>query len=255
MYLKELVEKMNSMNTMLVRITFGGTDKKGLAYARPAYYNGDDDSAILYQYIGPLDPRRCDFPGDNANVVEHVEKTELLGRGKDNYEVFPYETYLDTMPLRDLPLWAKEMWVKQMEESLYSVIDVNRHIKISMMKKLIAQEGRNGGLTPDMMDAAMKDRHVRIIYALEGIKAELGKGLTLDNLNKLYSYLDVIKNTIPGIRELPWMNEDGLDPNSWFNREDTFEIMTDMLHDAMQAVEYVIQGLINKMEWEGKKDD
>ena len=147
-----------------------------------------------------------------------------------------------------LPLWAKEMWVKQMEESSYSITDINRHIKIDMMKKLIAQEGRNGGLTPDMMDAAMKDRHVRITYALDGIRAELGKGLTLENLKTLYSYLDMIRNTVPGIRELPWRNEGGLDPNSWFDREDTFEIMTDMLHEAMEAVEHVVQRLMHKME-------
>ena len=104
MYLKELVEKMNGMPMMFVRITFGGRDTKGLAYARPAYYNGDDDSATLFEYFGPLDPRRCDFPFDNGYAVESVEKHTLIGRGKDNFEVFPHETYLDTMPLRDLPL-------------------------------------------------------------------------------------------------------------------------------------------------------
>lgn len=254
-YLKEMVEKMNGMPTMLVRITFGGKDEKGLAYARPAHYDEREDSATLFMYLGPLDPRRCDFPTDTGNVVERIEKQTIIGGEKDNFKVFPYETYLDTMPLRDLPLWTKEMWVKQMEQSSnYSVLDLNRYTKIEMMKRLIAQEGRSGGLNPDMMSGEMKERYFKVWYSTDVVGREMAKGLTAESLRTVYSDLKTISETVPKVRELPWRNEVGLDPNSWFNREDTYEYMTDMLHDTMESLLRIIQKITVEKRTEGEKD-
>ena len=255
MYLKEMVEKMNGMPTMLVRITFGGKDDKGTAYARPAYYDEREDSATLFMYLGPLEPRKSDSLCDKSSVMERVERQTIMGRGKDNFEVFPHETYLDTMPLRDLPLWAKEMWVRQMEQSTdYSVIDVNRHYKIEMMRKLIAQEGRSGGLSPDMMSDDMKARYLKLWYSFEVIMREVSRGVTVDSLGTVYPHLKTISETVPKIRELPWRNEEGLDPNSWFNREDTYEAMTDMLHSTMESLLLIIQRITADKRTEGNKD-
>ena len=253
MNVKELVDRINVSPTMLVKVKFGAGEARDTVIAKPATYDKEKEAAIVYLYNGPLDPERWARIRD-ANKEEHVNEWPIQ-KGADVGAFSTYETELDAMPLRELPLWAKELWVRQMEQSTdYSVIDVNRHYKIEMMRKLIAQEGRSGGLSPDMMSDDMKARYLKLWYSFEVIMREISRGMTVDSLRTIYSHLKTVSETVPKIRELPWRNEEGLDPNSWFNREDTYEAMTDMLHSTMESLLLIIQRITADKRTEGNKD-
>ncbi len=165
--------------------------------------------------------------------------------------VTPYETVLDTMPLRELPLWAKELWVKHREtlfQSGHGEMKMNARM-IAQMKDLIKAEKGRGGLNPDRMSREMHERYLKLWYSIDVMDRAIGNGLTVESLKTVWSHLRTISDTVPKIRELPWRNEEGLDPESWFNREDVFESMTDMLHGTMDS----LQKLVWKMMAEGEE--
>ena len=121
---------------------------------------------------------------------------------------------------------------------------------IDQMEELIKAEKGAGGLNPDRMSSEMKERHLKLWYSLDAMDRALGRSLTLDSLKTVQSHLKTISDTVPKIRELPWRNEEDLDPESWFNREDVFEWMTDMLHGTMDS----LQKLVWKMTAEGEDE-
>ena len=258
MNIKEMVEKINGMPTVLVKVNLGDTDQHDIVVARPAIYH-EEGYATIYRYIGPRDWREWAEARDENRDEEKVKESTLTGPIADSpiiagavvNSVTPYETVLDTMPLRELPLWAKELWVKHREmlfPSGHGEMKMNARM-IDQMEELIKAEKGAGGLNPDRMSREMHERYLRLWYSIDVMDRAIGKGLTADSLKTVWSHLRTIRDTVPKIRELPWRNEEGLDLESWFNREDVFEWMTDMLHGTMDS----IQKLVWKMMAEGEE--
>ena len=264
MDIKEMVDKINGMPTVLVKVNLGDTDKHDIVVAKPAIYH-EGNYATIYRYIGPRDWKEWAEVRDENRDGEKVNKSTLTGpiadspiiRGAVVNSVTPYETDLDTMPIRELPLWAKEMWVRHRETLLTSgrgEEKMNARM-IAQMKELIEREKGAGGLNPDRMSREMQERYLKLWYSLDAMDRALGKSLTLDSLKTVQSHLKTISDTVPKIRELPWRNEEDLDPESWFDREDVFESMTDIVHGTMGSLLKLIWKVIaDREEKEGSGD-
>ena len=124
MDIKELVDKMNDSPTMLVKVKKGGRD-----------------AARVYYYYGPLDPKRwSEIRYANRDEEKVVEGTILRQSVISAFST--YETELDALPLRDLPLWAKELWVKdrEMYRSGHVKDATSDYMKGEAMKMLIDEE-------------------------------------------------------------------------------------------------------------------
>ncbi len=253
MHTKELVDVINSMNTTLVKVVFGYSGRDEMVFARPAHYNDRDMTAVLYRYIGPLDPERWVDERAVNRGVEKVIKRTFYENGAIYSAVLPFPTVLDTLPLRDLPLWAKELWIEQKEMSVPSSgRELERDaMMMNAMRKLIDEERGSGGLNPDDMNEDMRGRLLKLWYSLDALNGMAGRGMKVDDLNKLEHHLEEVKEVVPHIRELPWRRERGLDPGSWFNREDVIESILDILDDVMTFLLRTVGRLIREREGEG----
>ena len=244
MNVKELVDRINGSPTMLVKLKFGAGDARDTVIAKPATYDEEKEAARVYLYNGPLDPERWARIRD-ANSGEHVNEWPIP-KGADVGAFSTYETELDTMPLRDLPLWAKEMWVKDRERLLLenrsdSMADYRM---VEAMKRLIEEEREQGGLNPRDMSVEMQGRYLKLWYSTEVIERMSGKGVKEDDLNTLLENIKLLEEVVPNIRELPWRTQKGLDPESMFNREDVYESLVYILRDAMHSLEVLVQLLM-----------
>ena len=264
MDIKEMVDKINGMPTVLVKVNLGDTDKHDIVVAKPAIYH-EGGYATIYRYIGPRDWKEWAEVRDDNRDGEKVNKSTLTGpiadspiiRGAVVNSVTPYETDLDTMPLRELPLWAKELWVKHRETLFpdgYGEMKMNARM-MAQMKELIDRERGAGGLNPDRMSTEMQERYLKLWYSIDVMDRAIGKGLTADSLRTVWSNLRTISDIVPRIRELPWRNEEDLDPESWFDREDVFESMTDIVHGTMGSLLKLIWEMIADREDEGGSKD
>ena len=74
-----------------------------------------------------------------------------------------------------------------------------------------------------------------------------------DDLKILFENIRVLEEVVPNIRELPWRTQKGLDPESMFNREDVYELLLYILHDAMYSLEMLVQHLILVREADEKE--
>jgi hypothetical protein len=245
MKMKELVDRINASPTMLVKLKFGGSDAPDTLIAKPAVYDEEKNAARVYLYYGPLDPeswsRIRDVNRDEENVAE---STYLEGTVVGAFSA--YETELDTMPLRELPLWAKELWVKAMETvHPRDRNDALRHFEtVDAMKRLVEEEREQGGLNPRDMSGEMQGRYLKLWYSADVLERMRGRGVSEEDLKTLFENVRVLEEVVPSIRELPWRTQKGLDPESMFNREDVYESLVDVLHDAMHSLEMLIQHLM-----------
>ena len=149
MNIKEMVEKINGMPTVLVKVNVGDTDKHDIVVAKPAIYH-EEGYATVYKYIGPRDWKEWAEARDENRDEEKVKESTLTGPIADSpiiagavvNSVTPYETDLDTMPLRELPLWAKELWVKHRETlfpSGHGEMRMNARMIDQMERKRVSQ--------------------------------------------------------------------------------------------------------------------
>ncbi len=261
MDLKEMVERINGARTMLVKVNISHINPHDIVVAGPATYH-EEGYATLYRYSGPRDWNAW-LETIEEPKMEMVEEKNITGpipglteTGTIVNGVTPYETDLDTMPLRDLPLWAKELWVTQTEYRLREQQTVDRHAydKVRAMKKLIEQEKRGGGLDPDKMNADMKERYLKLWYSMQALSTESMKKLDEDALWSMRKHLETLSVILPNISELPWRNEGNLDPESWFNREDVYEGLTQIMHGAIGSLMDLTFNLIHEKQMEEYKD-
>ena len=158
-----MVDRINGSPTMLVKVKFGVRDAPDTVIAKPATYDEEKDAAIVYLYNGPLDPERWarirDANRDEEKITEWpIPKGAVVGAFST------YETELDTMPLRELPLWAKELWVKDRERFRRDHADdvMINYGKVEAMKRLIEEEREQGGLNPKDMSGEMQGRYLKL---------------------------------------------------------------------------------------------
>ena len=146
---------------MLVKVKIGGRDAPDTVIAKPAYYEDESDAARVYYYYGPLDPERwSEIRYANRDEEKVVEETILKQSVISAFST--YETELDALPLRDLPLWAKELWVKDRERYRPGHVKdaTSDYMKVEAMKMLIDEEREQGGLNPNDMSADMQGRYL-----------------------------------------------------------------------------------------------
>ena len=252
--IKELVDKINDSPTMLVKVKIGGRDAHDTVIAKPAYYEDERDAARVYYYYGPLDPDNwVNIRYANSNEEKVVEGTILKQSVISAFST--YETELDALPLRDLPLWAKELWVKDRERYRpgHAKDAVTDYMKVEAMKMLIDEEREQGGLNPNDMSAEMQGRYLKLQYSTEVIERMRGRGVKEGDLKTLFENIRLLEEVVPNIRELPWRTQKGLDPESMFNREDVYELLLYILHDAMYSLEMLVQHLILVREADEKE--
>ncbi len=262
MNLKETVDMINKSPTMLVKVNLGDTRPHDMVVAKSATYHEEGYATIL-KYKGPRDWKRwADVRDDNGDVEKVVESTlmgpvkGLTSTGAIVNGVTPYETDLDTMPLRQLPVWAKELWVRQREKfspDNKGESDMNAAM-ISQMKDLIAKEKNSGGLSPDGMTEEMRGRYLRVWYSLDALRFIEGRGVESDDLRSLLKHVRTLIDVVPRVRELPWRTEDGLDPESPFNREDILEWTVDTIHETLVSIASVLMDMIHASRQEVEKD-
>ncbi len=251
--MKELVDKINSSPTMLVRVKFGGRDAPDTVVAKPAVYDEKKNAARVYLYYGPLDPETWASIRDANRDEERLEERAYLD-GTFVGAFSTYETVLDTIPLRELPLWAKELWVKDREMLRLHHRDdaITDYRKVDAMKRLIDEEREQGGVNPKDMTAEMHGRYLKLWYSNDIMEGIIGRGVNDDDLKTLFESIKTLEEVVPDIRELPWRTQKGLDPESMFNREDVYEVLVDVLHDALHSLEMMVQHLILIREAQGK---
>ena len=245
MNIREAVEEINRMPTMLVDIRFGENGQSTVVVARPAEYDEVKKEATLYYYYGPLDPEKWAKTRDASMDREGVEESHILEAMISS--VRKHESVLDTTPLRFLPLWAKEQWVKQTENDVYDRQTPDWDVKIGAlngMKRLIEEERNGGGLRPKDMTLEMQGRYLRIDDSLGTIENEAFGKPNREKLEKLLEGLNDLMKEVPKIRELPWRNEEGLYPGSFYNRQDFYEMLLDILQDAMHWLVSALQSMI-----------
>ena len=255
MDIKEMVDKINGMPTVLVKVNLGDTDKHDIVVAKPAIYH-EGGYATIYRYIGPRDWKEWAEVRDENRDGEKVDKSTLTGpiadspiiRGAVVNSVTPYETDLDTMPLRELPVWAKELWVKHRETLFpdgYGEMKMNARM-MAQMKELIEREKGEGGLNPSDMTQEMQARYMRLWYSESAIDRIAGRGTpNVEDLRALQQHVRTLGDIVPNIRELPWRNRGDLDPESQFDREDIYETLVEVMKEVTYSVGRIIVVLIN----------
>ncbi|MCL4412526.1 MAG: hypothetical protein M1526_04135 [Candidatus Thermoplasmatota archaeon] len=87
-------------------------------------------------------------------------------------------------------------------------------------------------------------RYLKLWYSNDIIEGIIGRGVKDDDLKTLFESIKTLEEVVPSIRELPWRTQKGLDPESMFNREDVYEVLVDVLHDALHSLEMMVQHLI-----------
>ena len=208
MNIKEMVEKINGMPTVLVKVNLGDTDKHDMVVARPAIYH-EEGYATVYKYIGPRDWKEWAEARDDNRDEEKVKESTLTGPIADSpiiggavvNSVTPYETDLDTMPLRELPLWAKELWVKHRETlfpSGHGEMKMNARM-IDQMEKLIKAEKGAGGLNPDrmirdMQRAGLIKGEITFEEAEKDVRKFLPDGLSTEGHKDVYRHAHILPN-------------------------------------------------------------
>lgn len=225
---KEAAEAINSKRTFLVKIWVESVPPNCIIAARPAIYGREKDETVVMEYSGPLDLGMKPFIPESEWKRERLGKFSLKDFTVDSVE--DYTTALDTMPLRLLPLWAKEQWVKQTELEMRSMnLDMRLFTAETLffMKRLIDEE-REGRIHADS-SVEIQAKLFKIKEALRAIDAaSAGKGAK-ESASSLLASLFVLKQNMPVLQDLPW--RDISHSSSEYNREDMYEIILTGLRD------------------------
>ncbi len=251
MDLKEAVRRINACPTVLVRLRYGDRAHPEEVFARPAEYDEASGMARVFLYVGPLAPdsrpqMRARAGGGEIVVSDTLREGEYLS-------VEPFETELDVTSLRELPTWAKELWVRGRE--MFPPRDEADAAKssrmVAMMRVLIKREREGEGFDPRDMSSEMQGRYLRL-WNSSGVIGRLTEGkLREEDLRKLLLHLKTVREALPLMNDLPWWKGGILDPEDRFDWQGAYEELVLLLVQATKSLEDLIGRMMAEREERG----
>ncbi len=216
-------------------------------YARPAAYNERMGLARVFLYIGRLAPNNRPQMRARAGGEETVFGV-TLNVGK-YYSVEPFETGLDVTPLRELPLWAKDMWARTMEMLPPEGNDeyVARTARlVAMMNTLIKREREGDGFDPEDFSKETQGRYLKLWFSTEAVGKMTEGQLKEEELGKMLHHLETVREALPLMNELPWWRGGILDPGDRFDWQGAYEELVLLLVQVTKSLEDVVRKMMDE---------